>query len=89
MDLGRQLKKDFDQFCVLGFIMSLNILPSVLAKKEDALAQDDIDFADIEKGFADAMEKLKIVYRNTPQVKVMIGGNFLDMVERGIIKMDL
>ena len=84
--------KDYNKFAVLGFIMSLNVLPGLLAKKEDAVGQEvmNFDFTDpkeVERVFKMMSEKMKIIYKNTPQVKTMIVGNFLDMIERGVIKM--
>ena len=67
-------------------------MPNMLANKEDAMSQDlmKFDFSDpneVAKMMELAREKLRIMYANTPQILIMIGGNFLDMVERGFFKM--
>ncbi len=33
-------------------------------------------------------EKMKAAYDRAPQIKFIIAGNFLDMVDRGIINLD-
>ena len=87
----RQLLKDYQTFCYAGFLQSMLIVPTVLVKKEDALGQDVMagDLTDpevAEEMMRKATEKQKVAFRNEPQIKVVIAGNFLDMIERGIFK---
>ena len=68
-------------------------MPNMLAKKEDAMSQDlmKFDFSDpneVAKMMELARESLKKMYANTPQIKIMVGGNFLEMVERGYFKLE-
>ncbi len=67
--------------------MSFVLLPTVLASKEDVVGRDDMKggFGDkkaMEAFFSTAEKSIK----NEPQIKIVLGGNTLDMIQRGIIK---
>ena len=83
--------KDYQKFCYVGFIMAMMIVPSVLVKKEDAFGQEVMsgDLSDpkvVEEMMRKAQESQKVGFKKEPQVKVVIAGNFLEMIERGIFK---
>ena len=87
-----QLKKDYDRFSFHGFHASVTKLPNILANKDNAKSEDLVkyDFSDpndVEKMMRRARDRLKTMYANTPQIKIMIGGNFLEMVDRGLFKL--
>ncbi len=81
--------KDFNKFAYIGFWYAFFALPFMLAKKEDAIGQEAFaaDMSDPEK-VKEQAEKLQKRFEqavaNEPQIKIMLGGAFLDMVKRGI-----
>ena len=87
----RQLLKDFDKYCFAGFLFAAVGLPVVLAKKEDILSREEVTNYD-EDGHEDpeagaaADSKFERGIRNEPQIKVMVGGTFVDMLKRGVFK---
>ena len=83
--------KDFNDHAFIGFWFAMIALPMVLAKKEDAVGQevfsgDPSDPDRVEEMSLDARKKMEQAIRNEPQIKVMLGGTFLDMMKRGIFK---
>ncbi len=89
----RQLLKDFDKYAYAGFWFASFALPMVLAKKEDVMGQDtfsgDVTDPEIAKMIADASQaRLEEAIANEPQAKIMVGGCFLDMIRRGVFKMN-
>ena len=91
---NRQLKKDYERHVFYGFVMALWVLPTVLAKKEDAIGQEDYegDFTD-PKVMEAMMEKFreiaKSMFHNQPQTKKVLQGLFLEMVDYGILKVEV
>ena len=89
----RQLKKDWDRHIMIGFVMALWILPNVLSKQEDAIDQEDFDGdmtdpEQMKKMMAVWQEKTKIIFMNQPVIKQFIQGMCLDMVKRGVFKVE-
>ncbi len=71
--------------------MGTMILPAILAKKEDTVGQKDIegDWSDKEKMaqvMKDSEEKMIKAFHNEPQIKIVLGGNLIEMIRRGIFK---
>lgn len=68
--------------------MALWILPLMLADKEDKLGQDDFsgDWGDEENALR-LMAKTKEMYlkavKNTPQIKFVLAGNFIEVIKSG------
>ncbi len=84
----RQLLSDFDDRCYVGFWFATLGLPLVLARKEDALGAGDVftgDFSDPRKE-EELRSNMERAVRNEPQIKLMIGGAFADMLRRGVFE---
>ena len=72
---------------MIGLSASIDILPSVFAKVgQDELNYYTTDPQEMEKMFKTLSQKMKALYKETPQIKTMIAGNFMDVIDRGIIK---
>ncbi len=66
-------------------------VPLVLARKEDAVGQKEFsgdvnDPAQLEALLLRVWKKLERAIQNEPQIKITVGGAFLDMIKRGIFK---
>ena len=88
----RQVAKDYDIQTQLGLLMSMNILPGCLAKKDDRFGGEDLagDWSDPEAARVMAekiLVKAKRIFANEPQMQLMVKGNFEDVVRRGHIKL--
>ncbi len=84
----RQLLSDFDDRCYVGFWFATLGLPLVLSRKEDALGAGDVftgDFSDPRKE-EELRRNMERAVRNEPQIKLMIGGAFADMLRRGVFE---
>jgi hypothetical protein len=73
--------------------MSMQVIPAVFAKKEDAIGKDDFkfDMNDEEslKKIMELAEKKSIeAMNNEPLIKTLVAGNILDMIDRGFMKME-
>ncbi len=85
--------KDFDRYAFAGFMNSLWVVPPFFVNTKDMVGQElmDIDWSDkaqVKAAMAKAMEKMRAGYAEVPEIKSIIAGNFLDMVDRGHIKLD-
>ncbi len=86
----RQLLADFDRCAFVGFWFALRSLPVIMARREDAPGLDLVS-GDISKrsGVESILAKLRCQIRaavaNEPQIKIMLLGNFLDMISRGAL----
>ncbi len=88
----RQLLADFNDHAFVGFWFAMLALPAVLAKKEDTISQETLsgDLTDpsrIKEVLNDAQKRAEQAAKNEPQIKVMLGGAFLDMIKRGIFEL--
>ena len=68
--------------------MSLWILPVIISRPEDTIGQDEIkmdpsDPASVAEAVKRGRERMEKAMDNEPQIKRVMGGNFLEMVERG------
>ena len=84
----RQLLSDFDDRCYVGFWFATLGLPLVLSRKDDALGAGDVftgDFSDPRKE-EELRSNMERAVRNEPQIKLMIGGAFADMLRRGVFE---
>ena len=84
----RSLLRDYDRYAYIGFIMSLWILPVIISRPEDTIGQDEIkmdpsDPASVAEAVKRGRERMEKAIDNEPQIKRVMGGNFLEMVERG------
>jgi hypothetical protein len=92
---SRQMLTDYNNTCLHGFSVSLQLVPMILCKKEDIIGQGDIDFSKIMDPESKKVEIKKLqnakmaAIKNEPQIKTVIGGNMLEMIERGIIKLEI
>ena len=82
----------------MSFINALQSLPAVLAKREDAIGAEDINvdqFGDLPKEELEVLRAKKTeelflkALRNEPQIKLVLGGCAMEMVEAGILKVDV
>ena len=95
--LFRQLVKDYDHYCYVGFAMALWVLPVLLAKPEDRMDQNDFEGEEAfdpgnEEKMKEMMEKAtkKLVngFHSEPYIKTALAGNFLEMIERGFFTLN-
>ncbi len=80
---------DFDAHSFVGFWFAMIALPTILAKKGDALGQEafsgDMTDTDNMEDMLDNLRKAnELAIKNEPQIKVMLGGAFRDMIKKGI-----
>ncbi len=73
----------------MGIFIGCLALPMVLAKKEDLVGQDifagDMADAEVAESLVQGNKaKMAKAIRNEPQIKIMLGGTFLDMIKRGV-----
>ncbi len=88
--------RDYNDLCVDGFNVAMQILPPIMCRKEDAMGQEDLDFSKIagddEEARAEEMKKMNDSKtkqaRNEPLIRVFLGGAFLELVERGIFRLE-
>lgn len=79
--------KDYDERCYVGFAMGMWVLPMMLANKEDAIAADDL-FADmndpeaIKAAVAKSQELQKKAFKNNLHIKMVMSGNYHEMIQR-------
>ena len=71
------------------------MLPAVICRKEDAVNVDDVDFNVLDKSpeeVAAMTQKIQDnwarMIRNEPQIKMVLAGNMLELIEKGVIEMD-
>jgi hypothetical protein len=89
----RQLLKDYDARLMFGFTTAMQMLPMILCKKEDAVGQNDLDLTNIttkegaEKLAKDGKEMFEKMMKNEPQIKMVLGGSILEMIEKGVIEL--
>lgn len=87
----RQLKKDYDDRVFGGFVFSMWLLPAVLLEKEDALGQEDfnLDPEEMKDKMEVMMAKIMDAWTRSPQIHKVVGGNLMEMVERGLLKLQI
>ncbi|XP_059086963.1 uncharacterized protein LOC131883497 [Tigriopus californicus] len=83
-----ELKADYKKCSFFGFMMSMAVLPIVLARKEDAMGSDEMigDFTDPEvtRKFAQLhSDRAKASMIHEPQIGHRISRGFMEMVENG------
>ena len=73
----------------------MEMLPAVICRKEDAVNVDDVDFNVLDKSpeeVAAMTQKIQDnwarMIRNEPQIKMVLAGNMLELIEKGVIEMD-
>ena len=74
--------------------MALWVLPNVLSKQEDVFGQEDMkgDISDpkvLEAIMVEFRKKARIMFDNQPQIKKVIQGTLLDMVDRGLLELSI
>eukprot|EP00095_Tigriopus_kingsejongensis_P007654 maker-scaffold116_size340332-snap-gene-1.11 protein:Tk07654 transcript:maker-scaffold116_size340332-snap-gene-1.11-mRNA-1 annotation:"GH19368" len=86
-----QLKIDYNKYALLGFIMSLWVLPAALTPKDTTEQFEGLmtDWGDVGKA-QEHLDQMSIKQEQTklePQghLNSMIHGNFMDMVKRGVL----
>ena len=90
-DFCRQLLKDYDEYCYVGFCMGMWVLPLMLAKKDDAIGAEEL-FADmddekaVEAAVARNNELQKKAFKNNLHIKMVMSGNYHEMLSRGFFK---
>ncbi len=86
--------KDFDRFAVVSFFDSLWVVPPFYVSQEDQVGQEAMKGVDLEdkeqvKAMMENMYgKMQRSYEKVPEIKAIIAGNYLDLVDRGVIKTD-
>ncbi len=88
----RQLVKDFDRYAYVGLDVTITALPALLAKEEDAMTQEDFkgDWTDQDtvNKVMDKMRDMSLkALTNEPQIKIVIGGNFIDLFKKGVFEL--
>ena len=79
----------------MGLMMSLWVLSSILCKKEDTMGQEDSDVIDLQgtEKMAEMVEKGRVMggkrFSNETQIKTVVVGNFLELVEIGLLKLSV
>ncbi len=88
----RQLLKDYDEYCYVGFQMALWILPTILMPVDLSFSQDEFKFEDIqdEAKMAEVMKefegRINEAYNRSPQIRIVMSGNMIEVLERGHFK---
>ena len=80
--------KDFNHYAFIGFFFSFIALPAILAKREDAIGQEEMAISEDPEQTKKASENIHEMgiraAKNQPQVKIMLSGIFHDMIKRGV-----
>lgn len=83
--------KDYDERCYVGFVMGMWVLPMMLANKEDAIAPEEL-FADmndpeeLKASVAKNHELQKKAFKNNLHIKMVMSGNYHEMIRRGFFE---
>jgi hypothetical protein len=78
---------------MFGFLSAMQLLPMIICKKEDAIGQTDLDLSsittreDVEKMEEQGKDIMQKIMKNEPQVKMVMGGMILEMVQKGIFEL--
>ena len=73
--------------------MSLMALPMILCNKDDAIGDDFLevknpdDPEEMKKFQENWKRQMSRAFRNEPQIKIVMGGNFLELVDDGVFKL--
>ncbi len=87
------MMKDYNARLMHGFLSCLQILPAVICKREDAMGSEDFNMgeAKTEEEMEELMKKADDIYKkmydNEPQIKIVISGSFLELVDKGVVPM--
>jgi len=78
LTFSSQLKRDFDAYAFIGFLVSVQYLPHVLGAKVKAEVK--------EKEGEEAAAKVDLL--RLPQVKRRLRGNLEEVVRKGVLKVE-
>ena len=73
----------------------MQMIPAVICKKEDAVNVEDVDYNVLDKSpeeVAAMTQKIQDNWArmigNEPQIKMVLAGSMLELIEKGVVEMD-